>query len=75
MAAEKEEMEAFWRSLWDRHILKAITSNFTLLGTNVSPPRGTFESTIFLFVRWDMLVPERVSMDMYGVVFFFPVLL
>ena len=33
---------------------------YTLLGTNISPKNGTFESMIFLFPRWDMLVPWRV---------------
>ena len=32
----------------------------TLLGTNISPQKGTFESMMFLFPRWDMLVPWRV---------------
>ena len=32
----------------------------TLLGTNISPLQGTFESIIFLFPRCDMLVPWRV---------------
>ena len=32
----------------------------TLLGTNISHQKGTFESMIFLFPRWDMLVPWRV---------------
>ena len=30
------------------------------LGTNISSSTGTFESMIFLFPRWDMLVPWRV---------------
>ena len=29
----------------------------TLQGTNISPFKGTFESMIFLFPRWDMLIP------------------
>ena len=32
----------------------------TLLGTNISPPKSIFESMIFLFPRWDMLVLWRV---------------
>ena len=32
---------------------------YTLLGTNISPFKGLFEM-IFLFPRWDMLVPWRV---------------
>ena len=32
---------------------------FTLLGTNISPPKGILKM-IFLFPRWDMLVPWRV---------------
>ena len=45
----------------------ASTSQFqrssTLQGTNISyiPSQGTFESMIFLFRRWDMLVPWRVG--------------
>ena len=31
-----------------------------LQGTNISPFEGTFESMIFLFPRWDMLVSWRV---------------
>ena len=33
----------------------------TRLGTNIFSFKGTFESMIFLFPRWDMLVPRRVS--------------
>ena len=34
---------------------------YTLLGTITYPPKnGTFESMIFLFPRWDMLIPWRV---------------
>ena len=33
----------------------------TPLGTNISPFKGTFESMMFLFPRWDMLVPRRVN--------------
>ena len=32
----------------------------TLQGTNISPPKGTFESMIFLFLRWDMLLSKSV---------------
>ena len=32
----------------------------TLQGTNISPLEGTFESMIFLFPRWDMLLSWRV---------------
>ena len=30
---------------------------YNLRGTNISLPKGTFESMIFLFPRLDMLVP------------------
>ena len=33
----------------------------TLLGTNISHFKGTFESMIFLFPRWDMLIPWWVN--------------
>ena len=33
----------------------------TLLGTNISHFKGTFESMIFLFPRWDMLIPWWVE--------------
>ena len=32
----------------------------TLQGTNTSPKKWHFESMIFLFLRWDMLIPWRV---------------
>ena len=35
------------------------TSDHTLLGTNISPPKGSLKM-IFLFPRWDMLVCWRV---------------
>ena len=34
---------------------------FTLQGTNISPKNGTLKM-IFLFKRWDMLIPWRVSL-------------
>ena len=34
---------------------------FIHLGTKISPFGGTFESMIFIFPKWDMLVPWRVS--------------
>ena len=33
----------------------------TLQGTNISPQKWHFESMIFLFPRWDMLIPWRVN--------------
>jgi len=34
----------------------------TLQGTNISPKNGILKM-IFLFPRWDMLIPWRVSLD------------
>ena len=41
-------------------ILHIIQETTTLLGTNISPPR-VYVKMIFLFPRWDMLVPWRVQ--------------
>jgi len=35
---------------------------YTLQGTNISPQNGILKM-IFLFPRWDMLIPWRVYMD------------
>ena len=34
-------------------------ARYTLLGTNISPTKALFKM-IFLFPRWDMLIPWRV---------------
>ena len=41
-------------------IFTYISYKFTLQGTNISPKNGILKM-IFLFPRWDMLVPWRVS--------------
>ena len=38
----------------------------TLQGTNISPKNGILKM-IFLFPRWDMLIPWRVSVFYYGI--------
>ena len=43
--------------LWKRAMQKS-----TLLGTNISPFKGILKM-IFLFPRWDMLVPWRVNLN------------
>ena len=35
------------------------------MGTNISPTKALFKM-IFLFPRWDMLVPWRVSLAAYS---------
>ena len=47
------------------HHLKLAPKFFlTLLGINMSPSQGTFESMIFLFPRWNMLLPWRVPLPL-----------
>ncbi len=41
-------------------IMTKIWIKSTLLGTNISTHKGILESMIFLFPRWDTLVPWRV---------------
>ena len=48
-------------SFWGRPILRGYVSfrECTLVGTNISPTKAVLKM-IFLFPRWDMLVPWRV---------------
>ena len=51
-----------WTSLWPW--LK--TNQHTLQGTNISPQNGILKM-IFLFPRWDMLIPGRVVVRKYWI--------
>ena len=42
------------------HIFYMLFTRTTLLGTNISPPKACLKNA-FLFPRWDMLIPWRVS--------------
>ena len=68
---EKQSLMAFvesqaghvWEKCWSifgRHLdLRSLRT--TLQGTNISPKNGILKM-IFLFPRWDMLIPWRVSL-------------
>ena len=64
------ENNPFWATPWwlmnENFLSPNVSSyaNITLQGTNISPKNGILKM-IFLFPRWDMLIPWRVS-------FFFP---
>ena len=65
------ENNPFWATPWwlmnENFLSPNVSSyaNITLQGTNISPKNGILKM-IFLFPRWDMLIPWRVSF------FFFP---
>ena len=44
-------------------------SRVTLQGTNISPKNGILKM-IFLFLRWDMLIPWRVNEMNWQMIFF-----
>ena len=47
-----------------------LLNQYTLLGTNISPQNGILKM-IFLFPRWDMLVPWRVIQMRFAPIPFF----
>ena len=62
LAIQSTLLEAFgddpiWRAYFSDGLVQPPTS--TLLGTNISPKNGILKM-IFLFPRWDMLIPWRV---------------
>ena len=56
---DEDSMMRVFRVEWWDILVGSVALRYTLQGTNISPKNGILKM-IFLFPRWDMLIPWRV---------------